>query len=97
MPSEPGPSVDRGCLDAVRRLYTYLDGELDEARRSALKRHLDECMPCLQAFDFEAELRMLIARKCREQVPVTLWTRISEVARQEVGTSAWQRTPRRRF
>ena len=97
MSPEHGSFTHAGCLDALRRLYTYLDGELDDTRRLAIQRHLDECPPCLGAFDFEAELRVVIASKCREQVPNSLQTRISQVFQQEVGTSAWQRRPRRQF
>ena len=74
-----------GCADAVHRLYDFLDGELDEARRASIKRHLDECMPCLQAFDFEAELRVLIARKCQDQVPEALRSRVFHAIQGEAG------------
>ena len=30
--------------------------------------HLRRCSPCLEAFDFEADLRRVIAAKCTEQV-----------------------------
>ncbi len=45
------------CNETIERLYTYLDGELTDERRHEIKEHLDECAPCLGAFDFEAELR----------------------------------------
>ena len=50
-------------------LYSYLDGELTPDRRLQIQHHLDECAPCFQAFDFESELKALIARsagtRCR--------------------------------
>ena len=73
------------CTDAVERLYHYLDGELDEARVAMVKRHLDECLPCLEAFDFEAELRQVIARKCRDSVPDQLRVRITLAIQAEYG------------
>ena len=76
---------DRGCSDAVRRLYDFLDGELDNDRRASIRRHLEECPPCLEAFDFENELRVLIARKCRDQVPDNLRNRVFQAIRGEVG------------
>jgi mycothiol system anti-sigma-R factor len=66
------------CRDAVHRLYHYLDGELDDARRAVIRSHLDECLPCLEAFGFEVELRQVIARKCRDQVPEELRIRITQ-------------------
>jgi mycothiol system anti-sigma-R factor len=65
------------CDDAVHRLYHFLDGELDDTRRADIKRHLDECLPCLEAFDFEAELRIVIAQRCRDEVPEGLRERIA--------------------
>ncbi|HZI37792.1 MAG TPA: mycothiol system anti-sigma-R factor, partial [Acidimicrobiia bacterium] len=55
-----------------------LDNELDEASAADVQRHLDECLPCLEAFDFEAELRQVIAMKCRDQVPESLRQRVAE-------------------
>lgn len=66
------------CADAVVQLYHYLDGELTEERRALIQRHLDDCPPCLDAFDFEAELRQLVARKCRDDVPESLRRRVAE-------------------
>ena len=68
---------DKGdCVEAVHLLYHYLDGELTTERRVLIRQHLDDCPPCGQAFDFEAELRVVIAQKCREQVPPELVERV---------------------
>jgi len=73
------------CADAVERLYHYLDGELDEARMTLVKEHLEACLPCLEAFDFEAELRQLVARRCRDSVPEQLRIRITLAIQAECG------------
>ncbi len=65
------------CQEAIQTLYYFLDGELTDDRRKDIQRHLEECSPCLEAFDFEAELKMVIARKCRDQVPDTLRFRVA--------------------
>ena len=57
------------CEEAIHTLYTFLDGELTLERRLDIQRHLEECSPCLEALDFEAELKIVIARKCRDSVP----------------------------
>lgn len=77
------PSIDEltgtgDCNDALQTLYHYLDGELTVERRTAIQRHLDQCAPCLHAFDFEAELKVVIARSCRDQVPDALRQRVAE-------------------
>jgi mycothiol system anti-sigma-R factor len=80
-PSQPD------CRDALETLYHYLDGELTDGRRQEIKHHLERCSPCLEAFDFEAELKMVIARHCRDRVPDHLRVRVvmalAEASRQE--------------
>ena len=66
------------CDDAILRIYQYLDGELTVWRRRAITRHLDDCPPCAQGYDFEIVLRQVIAVRCREQVPEDLRRRIVE-------------------
>ena len=65
------------CKDALHTLYHYLDGELTDERRKAISRHLNQCEPCLHAFDFEAELKAVVARSCRDQVPGHLRDKIA--------------------
>ena len=60
-----------------RHLSEYLDGELNSWKRAAIARHLDKCPPCAQGFDFEIELRQVIAFKCRDDVPPQLRRRIA--------------------
>ncbi len=65
------------CREALDVLYHYLDGELDEERRRTIRHHLELCSPCLEAFDFEAELKVVIAQRCRESVPDSLRDRVA--------------------
>ena len=78
--------ADDNCDDALHELYGFLDGELTVERRAKIQSHLDDCPPCYEAFDFEAELRIVIARKCTEQVPDALKRRIAEAIAQEPET-----------
>ena len=73
------------CDDALHELYTYLDGELTDERRAAIKQHLDDCPPCGEFYEFEAELRVVIAKKCTEQVPDSLKQRIAQALDKEMG------------
>jgi mycothiol system anti-sigma-R factor len=67
------------CDEAISELYRFLDGDLTEQRRIEIRRHLDECPPCFEQFDFEAELRLVIASKCKDTVPDSLRHRIADV------------------
>ena len=78
------PGVDEGgCRDAVETLYHYLDGELTYERRIVIQRHLDDCHDCIEAYEFEAELRIAISRSCREAVPPSLIERVAQALQQE--------------
>ena len=66
------------CEAALAEIYTYLDGELTQEKRVLIARHLEGCNPCIETFDFEAELRMVISTKCREEAPESLRIRIAE-------------------
>jgi len=78
MPEADGTAAQQAdCREAVERLYFYLDGELTIERRAVIQRHLDSCSDCIEAYEFEAELRMAISRSCREAVPGELRVRIA--------------------
>jgi mycothiol system anti-sigma-R factor len=71
------------CNEAVHQLYHYLDGELTEERRQVISVHLDECRTCADAAGFEAELRSVIANRCRDRVPEDLKARIAGAIHEE--------------
>lgn len=64
------------CDDAVAELYRYLDGELSDDIRTNIEGHLRRCSPCLEAFDFEVELRKVIVARNSEVCPEALKARI---------------------
>jgi mycothiol system anti-sigma-R factor len=76
-----GASLD--CEEAVHELYTYLDGELTEERREVIRVHLDFCGPCGGAAEFEAELRRVIANRCKDRVPQSLIERVAAAIDEE--------------
>lgn len=75
------------CQEALDTLYHYLDGELTPTKRQVIQSHLDRCSSCLEAFDFEAELKILIARRCRDTVPDGLRARIAEALTSATGSA----------
>ena len=66
------------CEEALHELYHFLDGELTDVRRQLISTHLDGCSTCLGAFDFEVELRYVVAHRCRDTVPDALRDRIAK-------------------
>ena len=67
------------CNETIRELDTFLDGELSDDARAQIHHHLEGCVDCLQAFDFHAELKIVIARKCNnDEMPPGLLARIEQ-------------------
>ena len=71
------------CEQALHELYHFLDGALTDERRTLISSHLDDCNTCLGAFDFETELRHVVAERCRESVPDHLRLRIAALIQHE--------------
>jgi mycothiol system anti-sigma-R factor len=72
------------CTEVLARVYSYIDGELDESSFSEIRQHLDECGPCLREYGLEEVVKKLVHRHCgRDLVPGDLrarvLTRIQEV------------------
>jgi mycothiol system anti-sigma-R factor len=67
------------CEKTLRELEAFLDGELTSEAKASIEQHLERCLDCLHAFDFHAELKMIIATKCRnDEMPAGLLSRIEE-------------------
>lgn len=65
------------CSEVLEVVYSFLDGELDEAGKHKIREHLDECSPCLRQFGIEQEVKQLVARCCgADRAPDTLRIRI---------------------
>ena len=76
------PNEAGDCAGALEELYSFLDGELTVERRTHIRQHLDGCQDCYEAFDFEAELRIVVSTKCRDEVPEHLRNRVAEALKQ---------------
>lgn len=67
----------RDCAETLRELDVFLDGELSHHQQAAIRHHLDGCMDCLGAFDFHAELKIVVAQKCtNDEMPPGLLEKI---------------------
>ncbi|MBX6381976.1 MAG: mycothiol system anti-sigma-R factor [Microbispora sp.] len=59
-----GKHHDTPCSEVLDRVYTYLDGELDGDRIAEIRKHLDECGPCLEEYGLEEAVKRLVAKHC---------------------------------
>ncbi len=65
------------CAQAVRDLWNYLDGLVDEAHREAVEEHLSLCRRCCGELEFAQELRGLLARHADEELPPDVHARLT--------------------
>jgi mycothiol system anti-sigma-R factor len=59
-----GNHHDMPCVEVLDRIYTYLDGELDQGGCAEVRQHLDECGPCLREFGLEEVVKKLVSKSC---------------------------------
>jgi len=75
--SGQGDVAGADCSEVLHRVYEYLDGEMTGDDTAKIKRHLEECGPCLHEYDLDQALKALVKRSCAsEQAPVQLRTQI---------------------
>lgn len=65
------------CEEAVKKLYQYLDRELDHATAEQVDRHLELCKLCCDHLEFEKKMKELVQQSCfKEKAPSLLKDRI---------------------
>lgn len=80
-----GDGHETDCDEVLAEVWLFLDRECDQERRELLRKHLDDCNPCLAQYGLEEKLKALLARKCGgEQAPSELRQRLREQLRAEV-------------
>ncbi len=65
------------CNETLAEIWNFFDDQLSDHARQSIQSHLGECTDCLQAFDFYAELRDVVA-KCaqNDEIPESLMLKI---------------------
>ena len=72
-----GDPHETDCRDVLAEVYLYLDLECADERRLLIRRHLDECSPCLHEYGIEQEVKALVARCCgSDKAPIELKQRL---------------------
>lgn len=65
------------CAEAVRQLWAYLDGVVDEPSREAIEEHLSFCRRCCGEAEFALELRTFLVANAAEELPVGVRERLT--------------------
>jgi mycothiol system anti-sigma-R factor len=65
------------CGEVLARVYTYIDGELEDASCAEIQQHLDECGPCLREYGLEESVKRLVGKSCGcDPVPADLKAKV---------------------
>jgi mycothiol system anti-sigma-R factor len=65
------------CSEAVRQLWEYLDGTVEDADRRAIEEHLSLCQRCCGELEFAKELRRFLADAAHHEIPDDVRARLS--------------------
>lgn len=68
-----------GCEDALRRLFEYLDRELDGVRHAEMEQHLHTCRACYSRAEFEKRLKGRLGTLGEEPAPPVFASRIKSM------------------
>ena len=52
------------CSEVLERVYAYLDHEMPEVDCEEIRKHLDECGPCLKEFGLDELVKKLVHKHC---------------------------------
>jgi mycothiol system anti-sigma-R factor len=56
------------CIEVLARVYSYLDGEIEDVTYAQIRQHLDECGPCLREYGLEEVVKRLVHQHCGHDV-----------------------------
>jgi mycothiol system anti-sigma-R factor len=68
------------CNECLDRLDSYTERELSEAELREVKQHLEECPPCEDRYQFQADLKRLVKVCCDQgEAPPELRAKLREI------------------
>lgn len=65
------------CAEAVKQLWDYLDGMVDESQRKLVEEHLGYCRRCCGELEFAEELRGFLAAHAEDDLPSEVRARLT--------------------
>ena len=69
------------CVEAVKAVYQYLDGEMHVEEQVTVTAHLRRCRGCADAVEFEKAFLLRIKMACPESAPTELLDRVRGLLR----------------
>jgi mycothiol system anti-sigma-R factor len=65
------------CAEAIKQLWDYLDGVVDESQRRLVEEHLAFCRRCCGELEFAEELRRFLASHANDDLPDDVRVRLT--------------------
>lgn len=65
------------CADAVRQLWDYLDGIVEQPEVRLIEEHLAFCRRCCGELEFAEELRAFLAGHADDHLPEDVYARLT--------------------
>jgi mycothiol system anti-sigma-R factor len=65
------------CAEAVKQLWDYLDGLVEESQRELVEEHLAFCRRCCGELEFAEELRGFLASHADDNLPPDVRARLA--------------------
>ncbi len=72
-----------GCDNAVEYVYQYIDDELTMTRRARVRWHLRRCGHCVDAYEFETQLKARIKIAGREEPSADFFSSLRSIIEKE--------------
>jgi anti-sigma factor (TIGR02949 family) len=66
------------CAEAVKQLWEYLDGTVEETDRPLLEEHMSRCRLCCGELEFARELRRVLAKSADMDLPADVLRRLNQ-------------------
>jgi mycothiol system anti-sigma-R factor len=69
------------CREAVERLWSYLDRQLEQRQQDELEQHLGLCRHCCGELEFARQVREKLAKTGTDEVPADTRSRLDGMLR----------------
>jgi len=67
------------CNECLQNLHLLIDDEADDTQKTYFNTHLEECIPCLKAYNLEKTVKELVQNKvANKTIPQNLLDKIRE-------------------
>lgn len=67
------------CEEALKRLFEYIDHELNDHKHEEMEEHLSRCRSCYSRLEFEKRLQQHVKSVTKQKAPLALEGKIKNL------------------